>query len=270
MKTAKEILEAIYKVYNTQEELEEYGQEKPEFRRDFDSEDLRKQFIGIVLTSGNDNNSMKLLKDCIDKMPDEWVAEFIRTINGDNVEKVSESLNEGMWESPFKKEHISKIKKLFSKPITFKALNSDKGIKQYFNVIGDDKFWDDIAESAHETPDVDARQLVAKYLKAWMKRKKDFVKGSYDDEAAEQIATIIKDSKGIFENLNFSEKVMPQDVYEARTKYEEQIKETTWLIQRVSVYGTREQQEKAYKYVTNKLQECEAFLQNLYNKTIGE
>lgn len=192
MKTAKEILEAIYKVYNTHEEVEEYGQEKPEFRRDFDSEDLRKQFIGTVLTSGEDNNPMKLLKDCIDKMPDEWVAEFIRTINGDNVEKVSESLNEGMWESPFKKEHVSKIKKLFSNPITFKALNSEKGIKQYFNVIGDDTFWDDIAENAQESPDVDARQLVAKYLTNWIQRKQDFVKGSFDDEAAEQINQIIK------------------------------------------------------------------------------
>lgn len=270
MKTAKEILEAIYKIYNTQEEVEEYGQEKPEFRRDFDSEDLRKQFIGTVLTSGNDNNPMKLLKDCIDKMPDQWVAEFITVINGDTVENVSESLNEGMWESPFKKEHVSKIEKLFSKPITFKALKSAKGQKQYFNVIGDDAFWDEIADNAQESPHLDARPLVAKYLKDWMKRKKDFVKGSYDDEAAKQIKQIIKDTKGIFENLNFSEKVMPRDEVDARIKYEVQIKDITFLIQRVSVYGTQELQEKAYKYVTNKLQECEAFLKNLYNKTIGE
>ena len=42
MSKAKQLLETIYKVYNPQEEIEEYGQEKPEFRRNFDSEDLRK------------------------------------------------------------------------------------------------------------------------------------------------------------------------------------------------------------------------------------
>ena len=180
------------------------------------------------------------------------------------------SLDEGMWESPFKKEHLPTIKKLFNKPITFKALNSEKGQNQYFGIIGDDKFWDAVAENAQEFPDEDARPLVAKYLTNWIQHKQDFVKGSFDDVVADQIVRIIKDTKGISENLNFLEKVLPRDVVDARVKYEEQIKETTGLIQRVSVYGSRELQEKAYKYVTDKLKECKPFLHDLYDKTIGE
>ena len=89
MKNAKQILEALYKVYNKEEEIAEYGEEKPEYRRVDDGESLRRQFIGTVMT-GDAGTLIKNLKACIDKMPDEWVAQFLEAINGDTVERVNE------------------------------------------------------------------------------------------------------------------------------------------------------------------------------------
>lgn len=105
MDIVEQLLETIYKVYNKQEEIEEYGQEKPEYRRNYNSEDLRKQFIGTVMMSNNDPNPWKLLRDAIDKMPDEWVAEFLRVINGDVVEQVNESITQLKYFT-FKKDNL--------------------------------------------------------------------------------------------------------------------------------------------------------------------
>ena len=83
---------AKYYVYNVDEEIETYGQEKPEYRREYDSDALRLQFIGTIMTSdGDEKDPLRILRKAIDKMSDEWVAEFLRVQNGDVVEKVSES-----------------------------------------------------------------------------------------------------------------------------------------------------------------------------------
>ena len=144
MSKAKQLLEAIYKVYNPQEEIEEYGQEKPEFRRDFDSEDLRKQFIGTILTSGTDNNPMKLLKDCIEKMSDDWVAEFLKVINGDVVEQVNESVTQLKYFT-FKKDNL-------------KTCDDFK------------KAQEEMKKALREEPNMDAQQVIKKdmeTLKSW-------------------------------------------------------------------------------------------------------
>lgn len=144
MSKAKQLLEAIYKVYNPQEEIEEYGQEKPEFRRDFDSEDLRKQFIGTILTSGTDNNPMKLLKDCIEKMSDDWVAEFLKVINGDVVEQVNESITQLKYFT-FKKDNL-------------KTCDDFK------------KAQEEMKKALREEPNMDAQQVIKKdmeTLKSW-------------------------------------------------------------------------------------------------------
>lgn len=85
--------ETKYHVYSVKEEIEEYGQEKPEYRRTYDSKDLRSMFIGTLVTSGV-NDMTDALRDAIDKMPDEWVADFLRVQNDEFVEKINESKNE--------------------------------------------------------------------------------------------------------------------------------------------------------------------------------
>lgn len=86
MSKAKQLLEAIYKVYNPQEENKETA-------RTYDSENLRNMFIGTIF-GGEHQDTIKNLRDCINKMSDDWVAEFLKVINGDVVEPIQESVNE--------------------------------------------------------------------------------------------------------------------------------------------------------------------------------
>lgn len=83
MSKAKQLLEAIYKVYNPQEENKETA-------RTYDSENLRNMFIGTIF-GGDHQDTINNLRDCINKMSDDWVAEFLKVINGDVVEQVNES-----------------------------------------------------------------------------------------------------------------------------------------------------------------------------------
>lgn len=85
MSKAKQLLEAIYKVYNPQEENKETA-------RTYDSENLRNMFIGTIF-GGEHQDTIKNLRDCINKMSDDWVAEFLKVINGDVVEQVNEALD---------------------------------------------------------------------------------------------------------------------------------------------------------------------------------
>jgi len=93
-KNAKELLEALYQVYNPQEEKEELETTGKEvYRGKYNAKDLRNMFIGTLLTAKSED-FVDALREAIDKMSDEWVAEFLRVQNGDVVEPVVESLNE--------------------------------------------------------------------------------------------------------------------------------------------------------------------------------
>ena len=100
------------------------------------------------------------------------------------------NVNEGMWESPFTMTNAKKIADLLSKPITYSEIVSDKGKKELWNVIGDDSFWDEMEDLAYDFPDNDARDGIATFLKNWIKDKKSFKDGAYDEKAA----NIIKDA----------------------------------------------------------------------------
>ena len=106
MKKAKEILNAIneaeYKIYNTQEEAEEGL--SPETRQTYNEEDIRNMFIGTIYGQTN-SNTINFLRSAINKMPDEWVLEFLKVINGDTVEKISESVNESKDLMQFKEQN---------------------------------------------------------------------------------------------------------------------------------------------------------------------
>ena len=84
-----------YLVYSPKEV--EYEQK---FGRDvhkgpYTSKDLRNMFIGTLnYPSNNAQDIIDSLRDAIDKMPDEWIAEFLRVQNDYTVELFTESLNE--------------------------------------------------------------------------------------------------------------------------------------------------------------------------------
>lgn len=113
--------EALYHVYNTEEEQEEGL--TPEERQTYDGENLRNMFIGSLdYASGDD--IIKALRQAIDKMPDEWVADFLRVQNGDTVEVISESINEEKYEVPgieYFRTHGTLIY-----PITYKVTAEDE------------------------------------------------------------------------------------------------------------------------------------------------
>ena len=94
-----------------------------------------------------------------------------------------ESLNEGMWESPFTMANAKKVTDLLSKPITYSEIVSDEKKKELWDVIGDDSFWDEMEDLAHEFPDNDAREVVCNFLTKWIKNKKDFNSDAYDEKA---------------------------------------------------------------------------------------
>lgn len=143
MSKATQILEALYKVYNKEEEIAEYGEEKPEYRTADDAESLRRQFIGTIM-SGDSENTLQNLKACIDKMPDEWVAQFLEVINGDTIEKVNEDLQQLKYFT-FKKENL-KSKEDFQKA------------------------QEEMKKALREEPNMDAQQIIKKdmeTLKSW-------------------------------------------------------------------------------------------------------
>ena len=82
----------------------------------------------------------------------------------------------------------------------------------------------------------------------------------------------MKTAKELLENLqNISEtKITPMDVLKAKENFDKQVKETTWLAQRVSVYGSNELQVKAWNNLTAQLKAMDSFLEGLYNESIGE
>lgn len=87
-KNAKQLLEELYNVYNPQEEKEELETTGKEvYRGKYNAKDLRNMFIGTLLTAKSED-FVDALREAIDKMSDEWVAEFLRVQNGDVVEKI--------------------------------------------------------------------------------------------------------------------------------------------------------------------------------------
>ena len=87
-KNAKELLEALYQVYNPQEEKEELETTGKEvYRGKYNAKDLRNMFIG-TLWCAKSEDFVDALREAIDKMSDEWIAEFLRVQNGDVVEKI--------------------------------------------------------------------------------------------------------------------------------------------------------------------------------------
>lgn len=110
MKKAKEILKAIneaqYKIYNTQEEAEEGL--SPETRQTYDEKDIRNIFIGTIYGETN-SNTIDFLRSAINKMPDEWVLEFLKVVNGDTVEKISESVDKSKGTDSWTKEKVKTI-----------------------------------------------------------------------------------------------------------------------------------------------------------------
>lgn len=136
MSKAKQLLEAIYKVYNPQEENKETA-------RTYDSENLRNMFIGTIF-GGEHQDTIKNLRDCINKMSDDWVAEFLKVINGDVVEQVNESITQLKYFT-FKKDNL-------------KTSDDFK------------KAQEEMKKALREEPNMDAQQVIKKdmeTLKSW-------------------------------------------------------------------------------------------------------
>lgn len=179
MDIVEQLLETIYKVYNPQEEIEEYGQEKPEYRRDYTSEDLRKQFIGTIMMSNNDPNPWKLLRDCIDKMSDEWVAEFLKVINGDVVEQVNESITQLKYFT-FKKDNL-------------KTSDDFKKAQQ------------EMKKALREEPNMDAQQVIKKDMETLKSWEQETIQESFNEdrlkERAKDATNALNDILGYLKEL---------------------------------------------------------------------
>lgn len=134
--------------------------------------------------------------------------------------KQLESVNEGMWSSPFTSENANKIAELLSKPITLADLDSEEGKQKYWNIIGDDQFWDAVADEAFDMPDTDARYLIVKFLEDWIENKESFNSNAYSDEAE----TIIK--KAIFK-------------FNGRSYFKEEISNEPKIGKDIDLYGNK-------------------------------
>ena len=119
---------------------------------------------------------------------------------------VNESLNEGMWESPFTVENAKKLAELLKTPVTFDELkepHTTEIAKAYDEVLGDDKLWDEINSMAKEFPNDDARKCIADNLKVWMINKDNFDKDAYTQEGEQIIRAAIRDNLNESENPDY-------------------------------------------------------------------
>lgn len=115
-------------------------------------------------------------------------------------------INEGMWASPFTMENAKQVAEILSKPITYEELNSEEGKQKVWNIIGDDEFWDNVADEAFDNPEEDARYLIIKFLEDWMERKESFNDDAYSQEAENIIKKAIFMFNGITEDMATLEK----------------------------------------------------------------
>ena len=115
-------------------------------------------------------------------------------------------INEGMWASPFIMENAKQVAELLSKPITYKELNSEEGKQKVWNIIGDDEFWDNVADEALDNPEEDARYLIVKFLEDWMERKESFNDDAYSQDAENIVKKAISMFNGITEDMATLEK----------------------------------------------------------------
>ena len=113
-------------------------------------------------------------------------------------------INEGMWASPFTMENAKQVAELLSKPITYEELNSEEGKQKYWNIIGDDDFWDNVADEAFDIPEADARYLIVTFLEDWIERKEDFRADAYSQKAEDIIKKAIFMFNGITEDMGKS------------------------------------------------------------------
>lgn len=158
------------------------------------------------LWAGNVEDQIAEMRKIYDKLPEkpEWIS--LKDIDNYERQMLSkdESLNEGMWASPFTVENAEEVAKLLSEPITFAELNSEEGKQRLWNVIGDDNFWDGVEDMAIDFPENDAREWIADMLKAWMINKDTFKDDAYSLEAEQIIRYAIRDNLNEdFENNGF-------------------------------------------------------------------
>ena len=96
MGNIEKILEELnkYNVYNPKEIEYESKLGHTVHCGPYSRKDLRNMFIGTLKYGKTVQSVIDGIREAIDKMPDEWVAEFLKVQNGDVVELVNESIIE--------------------------------------------------------------------------------------------------------------------------------------------------------------------------------
>lgn len=144
----------------------------------------------------------KKAKDIIDNEIE--LKESINKLEETLKKAIDMEINEGMWASPFTMENAKQVAELLSKPITYEELNSEEGKQKYWNIIGDDDFWDNVADEAFDIPEADARYLIVTFLEDWIERKEDFRADAYSQKAEDIIKKAIFMFNGITEAMSKS------------------------------------------------------------------
>ena len=144
----------------------------------------------------------KKAKDIIDNEIE--LKESINKLEETLKKATDREINEGMWASPFTMENAKQVAELLSKPISYEELNSEEGKQKYWNIIGDDEFWDNVADEAFDIPEADARYLIVKFLEDWIEGKENFNPDAYSQKAEDIIKKAIFMFNGITENMGKS------------------------------------------------------------------
>ena len=141
----------------------------------------------------------KKAKDIIDNEIE--LKESINKLEETLKKATDREINEGMWASPFTMENAKQVAELLAKPITYEELNSEEGKHKYWNIIGDDEFWDNVADEAFDIPEADARYLIVKFLEDWIETKENFNPDAYSQKAEDIIKKAIFMFNGITEDM---------------------------------------------------------------------
>lgn len=105
---------------------------------------------------------------------------------------VQKALSEGLSNSPFTVENAKLIAKVLSEPITFSELYNNEKSTDFFAILDDDRFWDELKNSIdHDLGNADVRSFICDTLKDYMKAKDTFVKDAYTEEGEEIIKKAI-------------------------------------------------------------------------------
>tara|TARA_R110000796_G_scaffold45937_5_gene111077 strand:+ start:1255 stop:2703 length:1449 start_codon:yes stop_codon:yes gene_type:complete len=112
--------------------------------------------------------------------------EVPETALGNEFQSWADEMVEGTWATPDSDNKVEQLKTLFAKPLMLGA-DATNAIGAMYDIIGDDKLFDDLAAAAEINPDGDANPIIVKWIKMYAPELEQSLGLTTDNELEEVV-----------------------------------------------------------------------------------